>query len=324
MQAAPNVSGLVVGQCELSEDGESWTSGFPHLNHNGNAPPGTHRQMVELYIMTHGVPFTIKEYLEWLPTVMEVHRDAYLNGDPKSGAKGGNRYISRMKSNCRQSVCNNLVAGRSESSPDPLLIAEEISNVETHYMLHPNHVDSILTRNTEYLRPPILNMEELTELIEEMQQDEDVTAQQIALLEGVESTDTTQTTTARVEQRHLRRFLFQDNDVAQCWVCHRMVPNAGSYIWCAHIKRRREATENERRDGHIVAGMCKFGCDALYEQGDIVVDEAGFVQANNRDSNDLPSLRESMEELQGNQVLNFSEFNAHYFQWHREFHNFET
>jgi hypothetical protein len=320
MQAAPNGSELIVGHCELTEAGEAWLREYPRFG-GVRAPLNAHRTMVELYIMTHGVPFRMLDLLEWLPDVMDTYRQLYLEGPPKSGASGGNLWQSGFKSNIRQQIEHTLTQDGPKCT-NPLLVAHKISG-RTINNLHPNHVDSIRTRNTEYLRPRILNMEELGELIEEMQQNEDVTAQQIALLEGVESTDTTQTTTSRVEQRHLRRFVFQDNDIAQCWICHRMVPNAGAYIWCAHIKKRSEATEIERRDGHIVAGMCKFGCDALYEQGDIVVDETGVVQANNRDSNDLPSLRESMEELQGNQVQNFSELNAGYFQWHRDFHEFE-
>jgi len=321
MQAAPNGSELIVGQCELTEAGEAWLREYPRFG-GARAPIGAHRTMVELYIMIYGVPFRTSDLLDWLPSVMDTYREEFEDEEAKSGATGGNQGQSRMKSNIRQ-IIEQILTLDGPKAPNPLLVGHSVSAIEVQRYLHPNHENSIRTRNTEYLRPRILNMEELVELIGDMEQDEDVTAQQIALLEGVESTDTTQTTTARVEQRHLRRFLFQDNDIAQCWVCHRVVPNAGAYIWCAHIKRRTEATENERRDGHIVAGMCKFGCDALYEQGDIVVDEAGFVQANNRDSNDLPSLRESMEELQGNQVLNFSQLNADYFQWHRDFHEFE-
>jgi hypothetical protein len=42
----------------------------------------------------------------------------------------------------------------------------------------------------------------------------------------------------------------------------------------AHIKRRSLCSETERRDLHNVAMLaCKFGCDALFEEGYWLVSE---------------------------------------------------
>ena len=269
---------------------------------------------LELYIMIHGEGFGAHEdFLPWLDSVCDNDW-----GEPYSGASGGAAGQRRRLRQIGSAVGERHTEGGGQVSQSYGALLQ--NNADGQKTLHPAHQNTIQTRNTQYLRPRELTLEQLEELIQQVEQNEDVAAQEIAILEGLESTDTTQTTTSRVEQRHLRRFLFQDQEIAQCWICHRLLPNAGAYIWCAHIKRRSEANDEERIDGNIVAGMCKFGCDTLFERGDIVVDETGVVQANNRESNDLPSLREEMEALQGNEVLNFSPLNADYFQWHRETH----
>ena len=189
------------------------------------------------------------------------------------------------------------------------------------FVVDPSHRGIVLQRTVDYVEH--IGMSETAELLEEIENNSELEEDQIALLDGIEATDTTRTTTVRVEQPRLRRALFGGEETATCCICHSEVPNHGAYIWCAHIKRRSVADENERRDVNIVAGMCKFGCDTLYERGDIVVDQNGVVRENLRASNDLPSLRDEMAELDGNEVLNYSCLNAGYFEWHRDFHQID-
>lgn len=184
------------------------------------------------------------------------------------------------------------------------------------------HRGIVLHRTVDYVEH--IGMSETAELLEEIENNPELEEEHVALLDGIEATDTTRTTTVRVEQPRLRRALFGNEETATCCICHSEVPNHGAYIWCAHIKRRSVADENERRDVNIVAGMCKFGCDTLYERGDLVVDENGVVRENLRASNDLPSLRDKMAELDGNEVLNYSSLNAGYYEWHRESHGYEA
>ena len=190
------------------------------------------------------------------------------------------------------------------------------------YVVDPAHRGIVLQRTVDYIEH--IGMSDAAELIEEIENNPELEEEHLALLDGIEATDTTRTTTVRVEQPRLRRALFGNEETATCCICRSEVPNHGAYIWCAHIKRRSVANENERRDVNIVAGMCKFGCDTLYERGDIVVDENGVVRENLRASNDFPSLRDEMAELNGNEVLNYSPLNAGYFEWHREFHEYEA
>ena len=190
------------------------------------------------------------------------------------------------------------------------------------YVVDPVHRGIVFERTVDYVEH--IGMSETAELVGEIENNPVLEEEHVALLDGIEATDTTRTTTVRVEQPRLRRALFGNGETATCCICHSKVPNHGAYIWCAHIKRRSVADENERRDVNIVAGMCKFGCDTLYERGDIVVDENGVVRENFRASNDLPSLRDEMAELDGNEVLNYSSLNAGYYEWHRESHGYEA
>lgn len=313
----PAQEALVIGECELNQAGIEFMNDWEYGITDALVIP------LELYIMIHGNSISPNRYndesdfLYWLESVCSDDLDW---GEPFDGSTGGAVNLPGRLKIIGSSIGDYHTEGghRANNNPHPLFIRG--ANQRSPKTLHPAHQNTIQTRNTQYLRPRALTLTQLRDLIEQVEQNGDVAAQEIAILEGLESTDTTQTTTSRVEQRHLRRFLFQDQEIAQCWICHRLLPNAGAYIWCAHIKRRSEASEEERTDENIVAGMCKFGCDTLFERGDIVVNEAGVVQANNRESNDLPSLRAKMEELHENEVLNFSALNADYFQWHRETH----
>ena len=306
---------LVIGECELSQAGIEFMDEWEPTVGIGLRTP------LELYVMIHGVPFNPNsmaedsDLLRWLQNVCNDNVDWR---EPFEGSTGGASAIPGILKRIGSAVSEKHTQGGSTvpHSLNPLLQ----NNENGQKILAPAYENTIQNENLAYLCPRTLTLEQLEELILQVEQNEDIAAQQIALLEGLEGTDTTQSTTSRVEQRHLRRFLFQDQETAECWICHRLLPNAGAYIWCAHIKKRSEANDEERIDGNIVAGMCKFGCDTLFERGDIVVDETGVVQANNRESNDLPSLRGEMEALQGNEVLNFSPLNADYFQWHRETH----
>lgn len=135
--------GLVVGQCELTQEGVQWLADFD------SRPQGSRTRMVELYIMTHGVPFNLENLLNWLGEQLVTRRNEYLHGPPKSGASYGNQLQSRMKSNIQQNIADIDTEEGSRQSTNPLLVRLS----EGRYTLHPNHVESICERNTDYLRP---------------------------------------------------------------------------------------------------------------------------------------------------------------------------
>ena len=127
----------------------------------------------------------------------------------------------------------------------------------------------------------------------------------------------------RLEQGDLRILVCGPlpSDQVTCVLCGRVVPNRGAYIWAAHIKKRTEAEAHELLDVNIGAAMCKVaGCDSLYEEGDVIVDENGVIRANEKQSNDNPAIRDAMAALDGRDCTNFNADNAQYYSWHRERH----
>jgi len=139
-------------------------------------------------------------------------------------------------------------------------------------------------------------------------------------LQSIGATDSIATVKVRREQSKLRALRFGNAAEVQCSMCQRQVLNQGAYIWCSHIKKRSLATDEEKLDLNIVTGMCKFGCDALFEEGDVIVDENGVIRANEKQSNDNPAIRDAMAALDGRDCTGFNANNEQYYSWHRERH----
>jgi len=80
-------------------------------------------------------------------------------------------------------------------------------------------------------------------------------------------------TARRVEQSYLRRALFS-GPIAPCDLCGRDFEV--EFLVAAHIKKRAECSDPERRDvAHVVMSACRFGCDELFERGYISVGDDG-------------------------------------------------
>ena len=95
-------------------------------------------------------------------------------------------------------------------------------------------------------------------------------------LGGLEQTDEPVEIKSRREQGILRRWLFEGKITEHCAICSD--EHAVSALRAAHKKKRSQCTEAERRDPHIVMSVCVFGCDFLYEERHIVI-ENGMVRA---------------------------------------------
>ena len=83
-------------------------------------------------------------------------------------------------------------------------------------------------------------------------------------------TDVSIESTRRREQGILQEWLFSDLDVAECAICGRTY-SVGALV-VAHKKKRANCTEDERVDPHIVMPLCVFGCDFLYENGFVFIE----------------------------------------------------
>src|SRR5699024_12208965 len=79
----------------------------------------------------------------------------------------------------------------------------------------------------------------------------------------------------RREQYQLRNYLLQRGDL-RCGICGREMPPR--YIHAAHIKKRSDATESERKDiENITTWAYTLGCDQAVECGDISIMPDGTI-----------------------------------------------
>lgn len=94
---------------------------------------------------------------------------------------------------------------------------------------------------------------------------------------SIEETDAQTIATIRREQAELRRHLLNGRTAASCDICAEVLPTG--LLVAGHIKPRNLCTGEERRDFTAAAMLvCSLGCDALFEQGYIVVDQNGRVR----------------------------------------------
>ena len=81
----------------------------------------------------------------------------------------------------------------------------------------------------------------------------------------------------RREQAALRDHLLKGRSQAACDLCGRQLPDR--LLVAAHIVPRHQLNETERRHLDRIAMLaCLLGCDALFEQGLIAVDDNGYVR----------------------------------------------
>ncbi|MFJ2777258.1 hypothetical protein [Kitasatospora sp. NPDC087315] len=134
------------------------------------------------------------------------------------------------------------------------------------------------------------------------------------LLEG--PTDTARLGSARREQPQLRRWLLNNRTAAPCALCGETYPAA--YLRAAHIKRRAEASEGERRDLAIGMLACAFGCDQMFELGDIFVDSEGVIRS--RLTDEGSAVAAAAGRLVGRRCPAAIPERAEYFRHHRQAH----
>ena len=135
---------------------------------------------------------------------------------------------------------------------------------------------------------------------------------QLVSIEG--DTDADALTKSRREQTILRRYLFGGKRIGTCSICGRGFPT--NLLVCAHIKKRRNCSREERTDLRVVMSACKFGCDELYECGYVFVDSTGVIQPNSRLLSS-PSVDEYVAALVGRKCSAWSDETEAYFAHHR-------
>lgn len=126
-------------------------------------------------------------------------------------------------------------------------------------------------------------------------------------------TDTPVVATQRAEQQWLRHQLLNRRQDAECQLCGRTLP--ARMLVAAHIVPRRELNDAERWDaGSIAMLACLLGCDALFEEGYVVVDADGVVHAAQPAEG---ALAEAVTHLVGRTSDAHNERTAPYFARHR-------
>lgn len=91
-----------------------------------------------------------------------------------------------------------------------------------------------------------------------------------------DDTDREQLVTARREQYALRKWLFDERDKENCAICGEEF--SVELLWAAHKKKRKDCTDDERKDVFIVMPLCLFGCDAMYEKRYLRIQEGKVVK----------------------------------------------
>jgi hypothetical protein len=127
--------------------------------------------------------------------------------------------------------------------------------------------------------------------------------------------DATALTSVRREQRKLRKMLLGAASTAECSLCGRDLPV--DCIRTAHIKKRSECSEQERRDPENIMCACTLGCDHLFELGYVYVDGAGVTRAVAR-ANAPAALSAAVAALEGRICTAHTGSSGPYFAWHRE------
>lgn len=129
--------------------------------------------------------------------------------------------------------------------------------------------------------------------------------------------DKERTASVRIEQGYLRKCLFGDNDIATCCICGESFPV--EFLVASHIKKRCVCSDEEKRDAmNIVAPMCCFGCDDLFERGYVGVIEG--VVKKLRPLPESPPVEQKVASIVGRRCPAWRDGTKKYFLWHAIHH----
>jgi hypothetical protein len=95
-----------------------------------------------------------------------------------------------------------------------------------------------------------------------------------------------------------------------------------SQLVTAHIKKRSHCEVEEKLDSHIVMPMCKFGCDTLYEDGFLTVnDEGKYVRIDKVSRKKVtPYVDNILNDIEGKECAYWNKKTGKYFEWHHAYH----
>jgi hypothetical protein len=118
----------------------------------------------------------------------------------------------------------------------------------------------------------------------------------------------------RREQSKLHKKMLNGAETFTRALCGRHLPVR--FIRAAHIKRRSQATREERLQLANILPACLLGCGELFEHGHIHVTDTGHVAVSGK-AGEHPALKEAADQLAGNPVGGYSEHRSPHFARHR-------
>lgn len=119
----------------------------------------------------------------------------------------------------------------------------------------------------------------------------------------------------RLEQRAARALLLGGKRTAPCAFCHRQLP--ASLLVAAHIKPRAYCSDTEKRQINVnIIGLCKLGCDDLFERGYIEVFDGKIVAGAAEPM--TTTLAEFVSPLLGQSVRGWNLGRERFFRWRRD------
>jgi hypothetical protein len=137
-----------------------------------------------------------------------------------------------------------------------------------------------------------------------------------ARLLDLQALDIATPTKKRQENEIFRQILFGGKKTEKCDICGRTFP-IGLLI-AAHIKQRKSATDEERRNPKIVMSACALGCDELFERSYVYVNECGEITINTASMIGHEDLKHHAGALVGKRCSAHSPESEVFFRWHRE------
>ena len=134
------------------------------------------------------------------------------------------------------------------------------------------------------------------------------------LMDRLDTLDPISISKRRSEQHVLKEFLFQNiNDVGTCSICSKSFPL--DLLVTMYIKKRSHCSEDEKKDTNVILPVCTLGCESLFENNYIVVEE-GIIKSNSSKKNLTHDLIDHLQKVNNTPCLAWNENRKHYFEYH--------
>lgn len=142
----------------------------------------------------------------------------------------------------------------------------------------------------------------------------DIAAAKVALSNLDDELDVPSSTRRRKEQDLLRTIVLGGKSEESCSVCNRSLPV--DLLVIGHIRKRHSCTPAIKKDLANVMPVCLLGCDRLFENGYIYIDDKGLIRAA-KQVESIVELRCVVDGLVGNVCAAWGTESEPYFAWHR-------